>query len=412
VGGRRDGQRLPPRLLARLLQQVCLALHHAHELADGEGWLGFLHRDVCPENILVSSTGVAKLADFGAARLRSVPEVAGPHNLRTRYAAPERVQGLSEDRRSDLYSLGVILYEQATGQPPFHGNDLELIGQIVAGRPADPRTLVPELPEALVAILARAMAVNPGDRYPHCQALAQELEAFAAAGDGGASEVALASAMRSLVEAPEPSEPPWEAQPLPVSADEEAAPDARERFAPDADFSNDDITRPTVMSLPEEASQELVVESRAEPPAWLVERQQALSRAPADIFGNSRRGAVEAFKAEPPPAVELPGFPQPAPRAPAASTDVFSLYGRRGQEPEPAPARPAPPPLPPRRPANPAAQRFDRGLELLGAKLHELALAEWEEACRLDPENRVYQTNLKRLRAQMAARAGSQTERE
>jgi hypothetical protein len=54
-------------------------------------------------------------------------------------------------------------------------------------------------------------------------------------------------------------------------------------------------------------------------------------------------------------------------------------------------------------------QRFDRGLELLGAKLYELALAEWEEACRLEPENRLYQTNLKRLRAQLAARASSQT---
>jgi hypothetical protein len=62
-----------------------------------------------------------------------------------------------------------------------------------------------------------------------------------------------------------------------------------------------------------------------------------------------------------------------------------------------------------RRPVNPAAQRFDRGLELLAAKLHEPALAEWEEACRLDPENRLYQTNLKRLRAQLAARAPGQT---
>jgi serine/threonine protein kinase len=421
LGHRSDGERLPLAVLARLLQQVCLALHHAHELSDDEGWLGFLHRDVCPENILVSSTGVAKLADFGSARMRSVPDGAAAHTLRTRYAAPERVQGLSEDRRSDLYSLGVILYEQATGTPPFHGADLELISQIVAGRPADPRALVPGFPEPLAQIITRAMAANPADRYPHCQALAAELELFAAEGGAGVSpETALDAAMRSLIERPVESEPPWEAQPLPAPPSGELPPpDSRERFAPDADFSNDDITRPTVMSIPEEASEEIVVEARAQvpagsPPAWLTERQQALSRAPADIFGGVHRGAVAAFAAESPVAREA--FREsPARPAPSETSDVFSLYARGGPhrpEPEPEPLRAPPPPLPPRRPVNPAAQRFDRGLELLGAKLHELALAEWEEACRLDPENRVYQTNLKRLRAQMAARAGSQTERE
>src|SRR4051794_9592762 len=73
LGQRRtDRERLPLQLLARLIQQACLALHHAHELADESGWLGFLHRDLSPDHILVSAVGAVKLIDFGAARMRSV----------------------------------------------------------------------------------------------------------------------------------------------------------------------------------------------------------------------------------------------------------------------------------------------------------------------------------------------------
>jgi serine/threonine protein kinase len=424
VGQRRSGgQRLPAGLLAYLLQQVCLGLHHAHELGDENGWLGFVHRDLCPENILVSAGGVAKLIDFGAARMRSVPDGVGPRALRTRYAAPERVQGLSEDRRSDVYSVGVILYEHATGTPPFQGTDLEMISQIVESKPADPRALVSGFPEPLAKIIARAMALNPAERYPHAQALATDLAAFAAAQNRGAElEAALESALRGLFDAPAESEPPWEPQPMPAGpvAVEGPAPSSsgeRERFAPDADFSNDDITRPSVVMLPDNTlvgspeEVEVVIEAKVvaaeasgEIPAWLSERQKALSKAPADIFGPTRRAAGAAF-AEDPLAERSEPFPATRPTAAPAAPDVFSLYSR-GHGPEPAPP-PRPDPPPARRPSSPAAQRFDRGLELLGAKLYQLALAEWEEACRLDPENRLYQSNLKRLRAQIAARVPS-----
>jgi hypothetical protein len=356
---------------------------------------------------------VVKVIDFGAARMRSVADGVGPRALRTRYAAPERVQGLSEDRRSDVYALGVILYEHSTGTPPFQGTDLEMISQIVEGKPRDPRTLVPDFPEELARIVTRAMALNPADRYPHCQALAVDLETFAVA-SGANAEGALEAELRGLFDAPAESEPPWEPQPMPSPPPrEEAAPssDARERFAPDADFSNDDITRPSVM-MPDEttavALAPAALPSNGETPAWLSERQEALSRAPADVFGAARRSASAAFADEvreerPEPRAEA--FPAARASGPAAP-DVFSMYGRHA---EPAPVPVAPPD---RRTSSPAATRFDRGLELLGAKLHELALVEWEEACRLDPGNRLYQTNLKRLRAQVSARASGQREPE
>jgi serine/threonine-protein kinase len=410
LGRRRtEGGRLPVGLLARLIQQACLGLHHAHELADENGWLGFLHRDLCPDNLLVSAAGVVKVIDFGAARMRSVADGVAPGTLRTRYAAPERVQGLSEDRRTDVYALGVILYEHATGTPPFQGSDLEVISQIVDGKPRDPRSLVSAFPETLARIVGRAMALRPEDRYPHCQALAADLQAFAI--DSGATvEGALEAAVRGLFDAPDEGEPPPEPQPMPG---EEAAssPDARERFAPDADFSNDDITRPSVTMAPEEPTVvsrvEAVVEvsaGDAARPRWLSERQEALSRAPADVFGRNR-GASAVFADDAPEERREP-FPAARGGQPAAA-DVFSLYGRQGERPPVAPEpRPARPPSPP------AAQRFDRGLELLGAKLPQLAVVEWEEACRLDPRNRLYQTNLKRLRAQIAARAPGHREQE
>jgi serine/threonine-protein kinase len=429
---RQEGGRLPLGLLAALMQQACLALHHAHELSDENGWLGFLHRDLCPDNILVSAAGAVKLIDFGAARMRSVLDGVGTRTLRTRYAAPERVQGLSEDRRSDVYSMGVILYEQATGTPPFQGSDLEVISQIVEGKPRDPRSVVQGFPEALARIVVRAMALHPGDRYPQCQALAADLGKFAAA--DGAAAATLETALRGLFDSPAPSEPPseppWEPQPMPGAVPQEAGSgsDSRERFAPDADFSTDDITRPSVVLMPDQslvvtppASKALEEVPAPAPapaapagstpaaPGWLSQRQQALSRAPADIFGPGRRSAAASFASEATEERQPFVAPRTGPSSPAP--DVFSIFARSGGErPPPITVRAVPTPDP--RPASPAAQRFDRGLELLGAKLYDQALGEWQEACRLDPQNRLYQSNLKRLKAQMAARAPGQTETE
>jgi serine/threonine protein kinase len=392
-------------LLARLLQQVCAALHHAHEQADAQGWLGFIHRGVCPDNVMVSAGGTAKVLDFGAARMRGVADAGAPQVLRTRYVAPERVQGLSEDRRADVYAVGVMLYEQATGATPFAGNDLEMISQIVGGRSRDVREVEPEVPEAMAQIIRRAMALAPGDRYPTAHVLGLELAAFAeASADRAELDAALEVALRNLFHTPAQSEEPWESQPMPLPRPpaEEAAPtsSSRERFAPDADFSNDDITRPT-STMPEElGAPELVVE--AEMPAsesWLTGRQEALSKAPPDVFGASRAaGGDEGAKEE-----ASPGHGFAAPRlGPTTNVpDVFALYGRERAAPSPV-TEPARQP----RSSSPAAQRFDRGLELLGAKLHALALPEWEAACRLEPENRLYQTNLRRLREQIASGRG------
>ena len=106
---------------------MCEALQHVHELEDGSGALGLVHRDLSPDNIIISTSGTAKLIDFGAARATARTP---PNQLfvgRFRYAAPERIRHEGEDCRSDVYSAGIVLYECLTGVRPFNGSDAEVV---------------------------------------------------------------------------------------------------------------------------------------------------------------------------------------------------------------------------------------------------------------------------------------------
>ena len=172
------GQPFPVRLLVHIAVQICNALHYAHELFDGDGWLGFLHRDLNPDNLMITATGAAKIIDFGAARLASTPGPTYPFVGDVHYAAPERIRGLTEDRRGDIYSLGVMLYEGAVGAPPYPADQPDAVAQVLRGKPRLPRELAPELPEPLANIILRAMAVVPGDRYPSADMMAADLQAF------------------------------------------------------------------------------------------------------------------------------------------------------------------------------------------------------------------------------------------
>ena len=148
------------------MMDVCDALEHVHEAADAHGAMGLVHRDLSPDNIIVSTSGSAKLIDFGAARATArtppTPVFVGKY----RYAAPERIRQVSEDRRSDVYSAGVILYECITGKRPFDGTDAEVIqAALASSRGCDPRARVPDVPARLAEVVLRATAPNPDDRF-------------------------------------------------------------------------------------------------------------------------------------------------------------------------------------------------------------------------------------------------------
>ncbi len=150
--------------------QVCHALHYAHGL-------GVVHRDIKGGNILVAENWEAKLSDFSIARLKGRDTTRTGVMMGTpAYMAPEQVRGRVAEPRSDLFSLGVVLYEAVTGVSPFQADDIAaVLFQIVHVDPIPPRQLNSEVSPALDAVIRCAMGKEPDRRYPSAQALAEAL---------------------------------------------------------------------------------------------------------------------------------------------------------------------------------------------------------------------------------------------
>ncbi len=161
---------------------VARALHHAHELADDGGApLGLVHRDVSPGNVLVALDGAVKLADFGIAKETRVATLSGSMHGTVRYMAPEQCRGHAYDRRADVFSLGVICYELITGARLFWAdNDVASLHRVLSGTVPRPREVRPEVAPVLEEIVMTAVAHDPEARFATAQALAEELEGFAA----------------------------------------------------------------------------------------------------------------------------------------------------------------------------------------------------------------------------------------
>jgi eukaryotic-like serine/threonine-protein kinase len=152
----------------RLMAEVCGGLHAAHELRNDQGvLLGVVHRDVSPQNVLVSNKGMAKLIDFGIAKARD--RVAGDTNADTlkgkvRYMAPEQAQGHAVDRRADIWAVGAMLYHLLAGKPPFDGeNDMQTLLLLTSGRPPPP--LPENVHPAVAAVVRKALTHVVDQRY-------------------------------------------------------------------------------------------------------------------------------------------------------------------------------------------------------------------------------------------------------
>jgi eukaryotic-like serine/threonine-protein kinase len=174
-----DRARMPVGLAVLVVMEVCKGLAYAHRKLDQQGApLGLVHRDVSPSNILVSREGDVRIIDFGIARAtgRSQRTASGRIQGKFSYMSPEQASGKPLDPRSDIFSTGIVLYELLTGMRPFDGDsDLETLDRVRAGVCDPITTLRPELPEALDAIIARAMAPDPADRFPSIDRLQVEL---------------------------------------------------------------------------------------------------------------------------------------------------------------------------------------------------------------------------------------------
>jgi eukaryotic-like serine/threonine-protein kinase len=206
---RRGAQEQAPLSLAQCLGivcQVCEGLHHVHTRADHAGVpLGLVHRDVTPSNLLVGFDGVVKLTDFGIARSDARPDT-DPGSLRgtLAYMSPEQVRGEAVDARSDVFSLGIVLYELTLATRLFHGNETELMRRITEVPILPPRARDPGYPAALETIVMRALAQDRDQRYPDVATLREDLAAFCASAGLDAGAASLGEYLRRLFgEAPD-----------------------------------------------------------------------------------------------------------------------------------------------------------------------------------------------------------------
>ncbi|HEX9673052.1 MAG TPA: protein kinase [Burkholderiales bacterium] len=173
--------RVPLPLALDVLAQVADGLAHAHEH-------GVVHRDIKPGNIMIVHDRIAKIMDFGIARVRAseVKTQTGAILGSPRYMSPEQVTGQPADRRSDIFSLGVVLYELAAGEPPFTAPTVtQLMHQIATATPRPPSATNPAVPAMLDLIIARALQKQPAERYQSAAELASDLRSCLAELAGG-----------------------------------------------------------------------------------------------------------------------------------------------------------------------------------------------------------------------------------
>lgn len=178
-------RRLAPDVAARMVANASGGLHAAHELTDIDGTpLHVVHRDVSPQNILISESGHVKVADFGVARAKGQlhkPTATGELKGKLSYMAPEQLTTKLFDRRADIFALGCVLFQATTGQRPFHGNDaLETMYRLLETECERPSTFCPDYPQELEAIVLRALAKTPEERYQTAEELEIALDRFLA----------------------------------------------------------------------------------------------------------------------------------------------------------------------------------------------------------------------------------------
>ena len=203
-----EGQELRRLMQSRVPIQVAHALDIGAQIAEGLQFAHdrqIIHRDIKPANIMVLNDGLVKITDFGIARMRNneVKTMTGMILGSPKYMSPEQVSGKRADTRSDIFSLGVVLYEMLTGTSPFVADNIHgVMYQTMNFNPPAPRTLNPELPDVLNFIVAKALAKNLDDRYQKAIDLSHDLRRALSAlsGESAAPRIAADALNKPFVE--------------------------------------------------------------------------------------------------------------------------------------------------------------------------------------------------------------------
>src|SRR5215831_2938459 len=170
---------LPRELGLYIIAQICRALSYAHAKTEGDRPLGIVHRDISPHNILISEQGEVKLTDFGIAKAMNKREHTGAGVVKGKVAfmSPEQAMGKALDARSDVFAVGTILYLLMTRVRPFEGGtDLETLLRVQKADFRPPQAIAPDLEMPVVAIIERAMRLDPAQRYQSADEMLVDVE--------------------------------------------------------------------------------------------------------------------------------------------------------------------------------------------------------------------------------------------
>jgi serine/threonine-protein kinase len=429
---RHSGLTLPRRFVVRLLMETARALGYGHALSERGVSLGFAHRDVSPENIMVSIEGSAKLIDFGAAVTRECPPPMNTFVGKYRYLPPERLEGAIGDARADVYSLGIVAYEYLTGQRPYDGPQVKKA--ILRGDAPDPCRVMPNLPRRLGALIVKATARDPGQRFSDGAELAAELAVLVDRDLGDAESAATEAKVFEILRA-EPEAPRTTAPLSPRGRAGATGGDTDVRLraavlslagvAPVEAGGGGGLGAATAPTPVRSAGVAVVVSDPIDPDGDVVDESAA-----AGLDGDVEATVGDAVHRSipellPPVAGAGAWFGGLAVTPPAGGRETVEgseetakgLAERPGEEPSSArgggggASPPGPHPAVDDEPTgaapDSAAACFARGLELVANHHFGEARELWQRAIALDPERQSYRMNLERLERRMALEESS-----